>query len=79
VVPKIPGREDIADIHIDVVLTNQGEELENQSWQGFSIKQYIRRNERAVIERVLRDAGGSVASAARPHRVQTSSKSHLVA
>jgi len=46
--------------------TNQGEELENQSWQGFSIKQYIRRNERAVIERVVRDAGGSVASAARP-------------
>jgi CheY-like chemotaxis protein len=41
------------------------EEVESQSWQGFSIKQYIRQSERTVIERALRDAGGSVARAAR--------------
>jgi DNA-binding NtrC family response regulator len=45
--------------------TTEVEEAEDQSWQGFSIKQYIRQSERAVIERTLRDAGGSVARAAR--------------
>jgi len=45
--------------------TTEVEEVEDQGWQSFSIKQYIRQSERAVIERALRDAGGSVARAAR--------------
>lgn len=38
---------------------------ELQTWEGFSIKKYIRDGERAVIERALRDAGGSVTRAAK--------------
>jgi len=36
-----------------------------ETWDGFSLKQYIRDGERSVIERALRDAGGSVTKAAR--------------
>src|SRR6185295_4588501 len=35
------------------------------SWDGFSLKRYIRAGERVVIERALRDAGGSVSKASR--------------
>jgi len=34
------------------------------SWQGFSLRAYVRNSERAVIERALREAGGSVTKAA---------------
>jgi two-component system response regulator (stage 0 sporulation protein F) len=37
---------------------------DDQTWEGFSLKQYIRDGEKAVIERALRDAGGSVTKAA---------------
>ncbi len=36
-----------------------------QSWEGFSFKEEVVRIERALIERALRDAGGSVTKAAR--------------
>lgn len=36
----------------------------DKSWEGFSFKQHVRDGERAVIERALRDAGGSVTRAA---------------
>ncbi len=35
------------------------------SWEGFSLKRYVRDGERAVIERALREAGGSVTKASR--------------
>jgi two-component system chemotaxis response regulator CheY len=35
-----------------------------ETWEGFSLKQHVRTGERAVIEKALRDAGGSVTKAA---------------
>jgi two-component system, chemotaxis family, chemotaxis protein CheY len=35
------------------------------TWEGFSLRQHVRTGERAVIERALRDAGGSVTRASR--------------
>lgn len=42
----------------------QDQKVEEQTWEGFSFKQHVRNGERAVIERALRDAGGSVTHAA---------------
>lgn len=36
----------------------------DHTWEGFSFKQHVRDGERAVIERALRDSGGSVTRAA---------------
>lgn len=36
-----------------------------ETWDGFSLKRYIHDSERSVIERALRDAGGSVTKASR--------------
>ena len=38
---------------------------EDHRWEGFSFKQHIRKGERVVIERALRDSGGSVSKAAK--------------
>src|SRR6266849_666931 len=46
-------------------LEDEGLESPEHTWEGFSFKQHIRNGERAVIERALRDAGGSVTRAAR--------------
>jgi len=43
----------------------QGLAIEQDSWEGFSLKREIRKIEKTVIERALRDAGGSVSKAAR--------------
>jgi len=45
----------------------EGEDQESleHTWEGFSFKQHVRDGERAVIERALKDAGGSVTRAAR--------------
>jgi tetratricopeptide (TPR) repeat protein len=40
-------------------------ERESNSWEGFSFKREVRRLEKGLIERALRDAGGSVSKAAR--------------
>jgi CheY-like chemotaxis protein/tetratricopeptide (TPR) repeat protein len=40
------------------------EKPEDLTWEGFSLKQHVKRIERTVIERALRDAGGSVTKAA---------------
>lgn len=45
-------------------LEDEGLESQEHTWEGFSFKQHIRNGERAVIERPLRDAGGSVTHAA---------------
>jgi len=42
----------------------EDEKSEEHTWDGFSFKQHIHNGERAVIERALRDAGGSVTKAA---------------
>jgi len=42
----------------------QDQKAEEQTWEGFSLKQHVRNGERAVIERALREAGGSVTHAA---------------
>lgn len=39
--------------------------LQDHTWDGFSLREYLRDGERAVIERALRDAGGLVTKAAR--------------
>lgn len=39
--------------------------IPESNWEGFSFKEHVRNGERAVIERALRDAGGSVTRAAR--------------
>ncbi len=39
--------------------------MPDTSWEGFSLKRYIREGERAVIERALREAGGSVTRASK--------------
>jgi len=43
----------------------QDQKDEQPTWQGFSFKQHVRESERTVLERALRDAGGSVTKAAR--------------
>jgi len=52
---------------IDTVdaLLSVDQEPKEPSWEGFSLKRYIRDGERAVIERALREAGGSVTRASR--------------
>jgi CheY-like chemotaxis protein len=42
-----------------------GSEAAEPAWEGFSFTQHVREAERTVIERALRDAGGSVTRAAR--------------
>lgn len=56
-----------ADKLLDTVRRLDGEDQESQdhTWEGFSLKEHVRNGERAVIERALRDAGGSVTRAAR--------------
>ena len=46
-------------------LDGEDQESREQTWEGFSFKQHVHNGERAVIERALRDAGGSVTKAAR--------------
>lgn len=53
---------------IDALLAAEQEEAvapEPASWEGFSFKREVRKIEKALIERALRDAGGSVSKAAR--------------
>jgi CheY-like chemotaxis protein/tetratricopeptide (TPR) repeat protein len=40
------------------------QESEEHTWEGFSLKQHVQASERTLIERALRDAGGSVTKAA---------------
>lgn len=40
-------------------------EVPEGTWEGFSLKRHVRAGERAVIEKALRDAGGSVTKASR--------------
>jgi len=56
-----------ADKLLDTVarLDGEGEKSEDRTWEGFSLKQHVHEAEKAVIERALRDAGGSVTRAAR--------------
>jgi CheY-like chemotaxis protein/tetratricopeptide (TPR) repeat protein len=56
-----------ADKLLDTVarLDGEDEKAEGHTWEGFSLKQHVHDGERAVIERALRDAGGSVTRAAR--------------
>jgi tetratricopeptide (TPR) repeat protein len=42
----------------------QEEKPEDFTWEGFSLKQHVYESERKLIERALRDAGGSVTKAA---------------
>jgi CheY-like chemotaxis protein/tetratricopeptide (TPR) repeat protein len=44
---------------------NKPPDLGEQSWENFSFRQEIKKLEKAVIERALRDAGGSVTKAAK--------------
>ena len=44
-------------------LHGQAPKVPQGSWEGFSLKQHVSDSERAVIERALRDAGGSVTKA----------------
>ena len=46
-------------------LESAKQEPAEHSWEGFSLKGYVRDGERSVIERALRDAGGSVTKASR--------------
>lgn len=53
---------------IDALLASEQEEVEapdTASWEGFSFKREVRKIEKSLIERALRDAGGSVSKAAR--------------
>src|SRR6185503_8157157 len=43
----------------------ENHEARDQTWEGFSFKEYVRESERAVIERALRDANTSVTEAAK--------------
>jgi CheY-like chemotaxis protein len=56
-----------ADKLLDTVgrLDSEDQQSQDHTWEGFSFKQHVRDSERAVIERALRDAGGSVTRAAR--------------
>ena len=42
----------------------QDQRPEDLTWEGFSLKQHVKRSERVIIERALRDADGSVTKAA---------------
>jgi CheY-like chemotaxis protein/tetratricopeptide (TPR) repeat protein len=46
-------------------LTRRDQRSNEHTWDGFSFKDHVRDAEQAVIERALRDAGGSVTRAAR--------------
>jgi CheY-like chemotaxis protein/tetratricopeptide (TPR) repeat protein len=46
-------------------LESREQEPKEHTWEGFSLKGYVRDGERSVIERALRDAGGSVTKASR--------------
>ncbi len=46
--------------HLEV----NAQKSEDLNWQGFSLKEHVKESERTVIERALRDAGGSVTKAA---------------
>jgi CheY-like chemotaxis protein/tetratricopeptide (TPR) repeat protein len=46
-------------------LESAKQEPAEHSWEGFSLKGYVRDGERSVIERALRDSGGSVTKASR--------------
>lgn len=46
--------------HLEV----KDQKSEELNWQGFSLKEHVKESERTVIERALRDAGGSVTKAA---------------
>jgi len=53
---------------IDILEAAQSDEhgkMNERSWEGFSFKEEVLKSERALIERALRDAGGSVTRAAR--------------
>jgi len=56
-----------ADKLLDTVgrLEDEDRQFQDLTWEGFSFKQHVRDSERAVIERALRDASGSVTRAAR--------------
>ena len=54
-----------ADKLLDALGWLEGEKSRDHSWEGFSFKEHVREGERVVIERALRDAGGSVTRAAR--------------
>ena len=43
----------------------RNQKSEELTWEGFSFKQHVKESEKAVLERALRDAGGSVTKAAR--------------
>jgi CheY-like chemotaxis protein/tetratricopeptide (TPR) repeat protein len=45
-------------------LEHQDQKPEEHTWQGFSLRHHVKESERTVIERALRDAGGSVTKAA---------------
>jgi len=46
-------------------LETQTPEAVEESWEGFSLKRHVKAAESSVIERALRDAGGSVSKAAK--------------
>jgi two-component system chemotaxis response regulator CheY len=46
-------------------LEGEDQKSEDHTWEGFSFTQHVHNGERGVIERALRDAGGSVTRAAR--------------
>ncbi|HVS80273.1 MAG TPA: response regulator [Pyrinomonadaceae bacterium] len=50
---------------LGAVRDEEDAEAKEHSWEGFSFKQEIFKSEKALIERALRDAGGSVTKAAR--------------
>ncbi len=50
---------------LGAVRDDEDAEAKEHSWEGFSFKQQIFKSEQALIERALRDAGGSVTKAAR--------------
>ncbi len=50
---------------LDGVRGDEDAAAKEHSWEGFSFKQQIFKSEKAIIERALRDAGGSVTKAAR--------------
>jgi two-component system, OmpR family, phosphate regulon response regulator PhoB len=52
---------------LDVLGLSENEDLESleHTWEGFSFKRQVLKYEKALIERALRDAGGSVTRAAR--------------
>ncbi|MGZ5434987.1 MAG: response regulator [Pyrinomonadaceae bacterium] len=49
---------------IDRLELQESARREEPAWEGFSLKQHVKQSERTVIERALRDAGGSVTKAA---------------